>query len=203
MLKKSIITFFTWYIKWIIKKDFAAVSFNPVEIDNSRSVLLLANHFSWWDGFLMFYLNKILFKKNFHVMVTEENYRQVSFLKYLGAFPVKKNSKSVIESLQHAGELLNDPKNLVLIFPQGKLYSNHVQEVEFERGLIKLINASHAKFQYLFAAAFVDYFEKRKASLTCYLQIWEGAESPGLLLIKRAYNEHYETSRQQHCRVTV
>ncbi|MBC8053957.1 MAG: lysophospholipid acyltransferase family protein [Sphingobacteriaceae bacterium] len=201
MFRRSIVEFFTWYIKTIIRKDFTSFNFNDIEIDNSRSVLLLANHFSWWDGFLMFQLNRLLIKKKFHVMVTEENYRNVSFLKYLGAFPVRKNTKDVIKSLEHAGELLNEPGNLVLIFPQGQLYSVHVTEIVFEKGLMRLINFSNKNFQYLFAASFVDYFEKRKPTITCYLKSWEGAEFTSLQLIKSAYNKHYETSRQQQGRI--
>ncbi|MFD2161121.1 1-acyl-sn-glycerol-3-phosphate acyltransferase [Paradesertivirga mongoliensis] len=203
MIKKLIVTFFNWYIDRIIARHFNSFSFNKLTLDQSRSVLLLANHFSWWDGFLMFQANRLFFKKNFHVMVTEENYNKVAFLKYLGAFPVKRNSRNVFHSLEYAGELLDHPENLVLIFPQGKLYSNHVNEVVFEKGLMQLISFSKRNFQYLFAASFVDYFEKRKPSVTCYLNTWEGAEFTSLQLIKDAYNKHYETSRQEHNQVTI
>ncbi len=203
MVNSFIKKFFSWYIKRIINKDFASFTYNNITVDNTRSILLLANHFSWWDGFLLFELNKRIFKKKFHVMVTEENYRKVSFLKHLGAFPVKKNSKSLIQSLEYAGELLNDNANLVLFFPQGKLYSNHTDSIVFEKGLINLINSSKKNFQYMFAASFVDFFAKRKPSVTCYFQTWEGAEFTSLQLIKNAYNKHYETSRQQQSRITV
>ncbi|MEJ6981927.1 lysophospholipid acyltransferase family protein [Pedobacter sp. P351] len=203
MFKNLIIKFFSWYIKRIIYKDFDSFSYNKIEIDQSRAILLLSNHFSWWDGFLMFQLNRLYFKKKFHVMVSEDNYNRVSFLKYLGAFPVRNNSKSLIETLQYAGELLNDGNNLVLIFPQGKLYSNHVAEIDFQKGIAALIKSSQKNFQYLFAASFVDYFEKRKPSIRCYLQIWDNDESPGLTLIKSAFNTHYETSRQQQSRIIV
>lgn len=102
----------------------------------------------------------------------------------------------MIQSLEFAGNLLNDPQNLVLIFPQGKLYSGHVDEVKFEKGLMNLINSSNRNFQYVFAASFADYFQKRKPELNCYLQVWEGAEYTSLQLIKSAYNKHYEQSRQ-------
>lgn len=203
MLRKTVVLFFTWYIGRIINKDFSSFLFNRVELDESRSILLFANHFSWWDGFLMFQLNKMFLKRNFHVLVTEENHREVWFLKYLGAFPVRKGSKRMISSLEHGGKLLHDPKNLVLIFPQGKLYSNHVDEVVFQKGVMTVINSSQKNFQYLFAASFVDYFEKRKPAVACYLQTWEGAEFTSLQLIKSAYNKHYQTSRQQHSRITV
>lgn len=136
-------------------------------------------------------------------MVTEENYRKVFFLKYLGAFPVKKNSRSTLEALEYAGNLLNDENNLVLIFPQGKLYSNHVDKVVFEKGLINLINSSNRNFQYLFAAMFVDYFNKRHPAIWCYLDTWTAAEFTSLQLIKSAYNKHFENSRQQHNRITI
>ncbi|MES3017071.1 MAG: lysophospholipid acyltransferase family protein [Bacteroidota bacterium] len=194
---KIIHSFFSWYISHIIGSDFRKLEFNKVRFDEGKAILLLANHFSWWDGFLMFHLNKIYFKKKFHVMITEENYEKVWFLKYLGCFSVKKNSRSIIETLEFAGRLLDDTDNLVLIFPQGKLYSNHTDDIQFQKGLMNMINISKKKFQYIFAANFVDYFEHRKASLTCYLQDWEGAEFTSLQLIKSAYNKHYEASRQK------
>jgi len=200
---KIIYHFFSWYINRIIKSDFEELKFNRIEFDKGRSILLLANHFSWWDGFLMFQINRLYFRKNFHVMITEENYRKVWFLKYLGSFSVKKNSRSVIETLEYAGNLLNDSENLVLLFPQGRLYSGHVEQVQFQKGLMNLINASSRKFQYIFAAGFADYFEHRKPVLTCYLQNWEGAEFTSLQLIKSAYNKHYETSRQKQTSIEV
>lgn len=136
-------------------------------------------------------------------MITEENYQKVWFLKYLGCFSVKKNSRSVIQTLEYAGRLLDDPQNLVLIFPQGKLYSGHTDQIQFQKGLMSMINISSKKFQYIFSAIFVDYLEHRKASVTCYLEGWEGAEFTSLQLIKSAYNKHYEASRQQQSSVTV
>ena len=200
---KLIHHFFTWYINRIIKTDFEKLRFEQIAFDESRSILLLANHFSWWDGFILFQINRLHFKKKFHVMITEENYRKVWFLKYLGSFSVKKNSRSIVETLEYAGRLLNDPQNLVLLFPQGKLFSGHVGQIQFEKGLMNLINSSFKKFQYIFAASFVDYFEHRKPTLTTYLQGWEGAEFTSLQLIKSAYNKHYESSRQKQTAIEV
>ena len=194
---KFIYSFFSWYISRIINSDFNKMEFNRVSFDEGRAILLLANHFSWWDGFLLFQINKLYFRKKFYVMITEDNYQKVWFLKYLGGFSVKKNSRSVIETLEYAGSLLDDADNLVIIFPQGKLYSNHTDQIEFQKGLMNMINISKRKFQYIFAASFVDYFEHRKASVICYLQVWEGAEFTSLQLIKSAYNKHFEISRQK------
>ena len=200
---KIIYSFFSWLISRLIRSDFQKFDFNNVSFDQNRAILILSNHLSWWDGFWIFQINRIHFKKRFHVMITEENYEKVWFLKYLGSFSVKKNSRSVIQTLEYAGRLLDDPQNLVLIFPQGKLYSGHTDQIQFQKGLMNMINISSKKFQYIFSAIFVDYFEHRKASVTCYLEGWEGAEFTSLQLIKSAYNKHYEASRQQQSSVTV
>src|SRR6187402_1867328 len=99
--------FFDKYIRWIIGRNFQDVHFNTIELEQSKSVLLLANHFSWWDGFILYYLNAKLLKKNFHIMVLEETVQKVGFIKYMGAFSINKNSRDMVASLNYAAQLLN------------------------------------------------------------------------------------------------
>ncbi len=200
---KIIYAFFAWYIERIIKKDFSGFEYNNVDFDPQKSILLLSNHFSWWDGFLVFHLNKIYFKKKFHVMVLEETAKKEGFLKYVGAFSIQKNAKSIIESLEFAGKLLDDPNNLVLIFPQGKLYSLHSKTVNFEKGVSRIINASKRNFNYVFAVILTDYFDQRKPKLKIELQNWSQPEFASLQVIKNAYNKHYETVLNQQAEITV
>lgn len=200
---RIIYTFFSWYIEKIIKKDFSGFDFNQVEFSKEKSILLLANHFSWWDGFLIFYLNKVYFKKNFHVMVLEDTAKKVSFLKYLGAFSIQRNAKSLIESLEYAGKLLDTPDNLVLIFPQGELHSSHIKTVNFEKGVSKIINASTKAFDYLFAVILTDYFDKRKPMVKIFLENWEAPEFTSLQVVKSAFNKHYETAKAQQSAIKV
>ncbi|MXV14751.1 lysophospholipid acyltransferase family protein [Hufsiella ginkgonis] len=196
-------TFFSWYISRIIRSDFHQVVFKEITLEPGRAVLLLANHSSWWDAFVIFHLNKKFLHKKFHVMVTEENHRKVWFFKYLGAFSVKKRSRDLLTSLEFAARLLDDPENLVLIFPQGKLHSGHAHHIRFEKGLLQLVSRSAANFQYLFASLFVDYFQHRKPSVTCYLEQWMPATETSLALINDAYNKHYENARLQQAKITV
>lgn len=197
---KIIYSFFSWYIQFIIHKDFASFKFDHVIPNEDQSVLLLANHFSWWDGFLLFYINKKIFKKQFHVLVNSDNYKQVGFLKYLGAFAPESKGKDVLEVLNYAGKLLENPENLVLIFPQGKLYSNHIKNVVFEKGVMQIINSSQKKMSIIFSVSFIDYFAKRKASVFTYLSNWNIEEYVSLQVLKSAYNKHYENSvvKQNH-----
>lgn len=187
-----IFNFFSWYISFIIKKDFSSFDHESPAFKKETAILVLANHFSWWDGFFLFYINKKIFKKNFHVLVNANNYKKVGFLKYLGAFAAENKGKDVLETLNYAGKLLDNPSNLVLVFPQGKLFSNHVKSISFEKGVMQMINASQKKISIVFAATFIDYFSKRKPSAYTYLQNWESEEYISLQLLKSAYNKHYD-----------
>ncbi len=200
---KLIFGFFSWYIRWIIARNFRRFAIDPVQVDANRAILLLSNHFSWWDGFLLFELNRLVLRKRFYVLVSEENYQGNGFMKYLGAFSVKKKSKSMLQTFDYAGQLLNHPENLVVVFPQGKLYSAHTEEVIFEKGLMNIINASSKNFQYLFVAFFVDYFQFKKPTVKAYLQTWEGAEFTSLQLIKSEFNKHFAQAKRNQNQESV
>ncbi|MNL13821.1 hypothetical protein D3C87_1347400 [compost metagenome] len=185
-----VFSFFSWYIRYILKRDFSAYVFNDFKLRGEEAVLLLANHFSWWDGFLMFQLNRLLFKKEFHVLVTDEDYKKHWFLKYVGAFAAEGKGKDVVETLLYAGQLLNDPNNLVLMFPQGKLYSVYNGSIAFEKGVMQVVNGSGKKFQIVFAANLID-LSTRKPQLQTQLAGWEAEEYMSLQLLKSEYNKHY------------
>lgn len=194
--------FFSLYIGWIIKRHYHSVNFNKAALHPAKAVLLIANHTSWWDGLLLYYINKIYFKKQFKIMVLEETMREVKFFKYLGAFSVTKNSRQVVESLQYAAELLGDPDNLVVIFPQGKLYSNFTDSVVFEKGVTKIAEIATAGFQYLFTAAFTENFDKKKPSVNIGFQVIQSNEL-GMSELQKDYQQHYNLIKQRQTQIVV
>jgi len=198
---KLINWFFHNYILRIVKSNFQEVKFDGVGVDKSKSVLLLANHFSWWDGFLMYYINYKILKKHFHVMVIEKTVQKVSFFKYVGAFSVSKNSRDMLASLNYASELLNDPENMVLIFPQGKFRSNFIDEVTFERGVSKVMQGAAGKFQTIMAATFIENLQYKKPTANVYLKA--AHEINGLEDAQNAYQQHYHTAKQQQNKIIV
>jgi 1-acyl-sn-glycerol-3-phosphate acyltransferase len=197
---KLINWFFHNYILRIVKRNFHEVKFNAVEVEREKSVLLLANHFSWWDGFLMYYINHKVLKKRFHVMVIEETVQKVSFFKYVGAFSVSKNSRDMLASLSYAAELLNDPENMVLIFPQGKLHSHFIDEVNFEKGLSRIMEAAAGKFQTIAAATFIENLQYKKPTANVYLKAMGELNTAD---VQKSYQQHYDTVKQQQNKITV
>ena len=134
-------------------------------------------------------------------MVIEETVQKVSFFKYMGAFSVVKNSRDVLTSLNYAAELLNNPDNLVLIFPQGKLYSNFTGEVNFEKGLFKIMQKAAGKYQTVMAATFIEYLQYKKPTASVYLKADD--MQVDLEGIQDAYQQHYQHAKQQQTKIVV
>jgi 1-acyl-sn-glycerol-3-phosphate acyltransferase len=151
--------FFEWYV-WIrMKMHFKAIHITGELKNPHQPLLVIANHFSWWDGFFISSLNRQKWQKKYHVMMLEEQLGKNWFFRYTGAFPVKKNAKSMIESLNFAVNLLQDPENLLTYFPQGKFESMYQHPVHFERGLEWILKNLKNEVQLVFVANQTEYFE--------------------------------------------
>jgi 1-acyl-sn-glycerol-3-phosphate acyltransferase len=191
-----------YYVTRIVKRHFHELKFDPVEIDPNKSVLLIANHFSFWDSLILFVVCRKLTKKDFHVMVSEDTAVKFQYVKHGGAFSINKQSKDMLQSLDYAAELLNDPQNLVLIFPQGKLYSNFVNTVQFEKGIARVIEKSGGQFQLLFAATFIQYLKHKKPTATVYFQI-EPSQNKNFEDLKNGYQMHYDNAKLQQTEIVI
>lgn len=154
----------------MMKKKFASAAIIGEYTANESSVLLLANHISWWDGFWMMYLNLIKLNKKFHFMMLEDQLRKHWFFKYTGGFSIKPGSRSVIESLAYTRELLAQPGNLVLIFPTGSIQSMHQPNHPYQPGINQVLTSKHRDFDVLLVACLVDYFSSPRPHLNIFIQ---------------------------------
>jgi hypothetical protein len=137
-------------------------------------------------------------------MILEETARKERFLKYVGAFSVKKDSKSILQSLDYAAELLSDPANLVLMFPQGKLYANFVTNIKFEKGLMRIVEKAAGNFQLVFASTFIQYLKHKKPTVTVYLKSEpENYAGKSIDKLQEAYQRHYEASKLQQTEIDI
>jgi len=191
------------YVRWSVKRNFHHLKVDKVEVSPDKSVLLIANHFSYWDGMILYYLNQQITGKKFHAMILEETAIKEPMLKYAGGFSVKKNSRDILESLRFAVELLNDPQNMVLIFPQGKLYSNFIGEVTFEPGVSKIMQQAEGKFQLMLAAIFAENFEHKKQVVNVYISNDEQPGSTDATAVQKRYQQHYDRARAQQTKIVL
>jgi 1-acyl-sn-glycerol-3-phosphate acyltransferase len=127
--------FFKFYAVYKIWRHFDRVFINGDYQEKNLPLLLISNHVSWWDGFWAMYLNMRLLHRKFYFMMLEEQLKKFSFFINTGGYSVKKGNRSIIESINYTIELLTDSKNLVLMFPQGKITSVYDRSIKFEKGI--------------------------------------------------------------------
>ena len=189
---------FKLFSQVMINRYFTRVEvIGDVEVGEDRSILLLSNHSSWWDGFWQLFLNMKVFKKKFHFMMLEEQLRKHWYFNYTGGFSVKKSAKSTVETIQYSADLLSHPENLVLMFPQGKVESIHKESFKFEKGVEKIIErVERSSLQIVFLVNSVDYFINKKPILYHYITEYKG-EKADYLTLEREYNSFLKESIKQ------
>lgn len=185
--------FFVWFIKVYTSVNLW-LSFRKVIIEGDtvvpadKPLLLIGNHFSWWDGFFAWHLNDTLWKRKFHVMMLEEQLQTRMFLNKAGAYSVRRGSRSVIDSLNYTSQLLKKAENLVVIYPQGEISSLYTYPVRFERGIDRIIRSAGTDISVLFYVALVDWFSSKKPSLTMRLRRFDYKGTPGHDALEEAFN---------------
>lgn len=193
--------FFRRYSKRKTLKHFHKVTFLGEVKDNGLPILLIANHMSWWDGLWLNYTNACLFRRKFNFMMLEKQLRRHWYFQYIGGFSVKKGSRTVIDTLNHAAELLGNHDNMVLMFPQGEIQSMYNSQFRFENGIAKILTRVKNPIQVIFVANMVDYLSRPKPGLYVYLHEYWG-EDRDTEALEKAYNTFYSDciNRQKQLR---
>ncbi|MFC2112998.1 lysophospholipid acyltransferase family protein [Bacteroidota bacterium] len=173
-----------------LKNHFRQVYIEHIHQSYQSPVLLIGNHFSWWDGFIGYYLNFTIFKKRYHVMMLEEQLEKRMFLSKVGAFSVNKSSRSITESLSYSSEILSNRDNLLLLFPQGKIETIYTRSFVFERGIEKILTGLPETPIVYFMVNLVDYFSKEKPSLFIRTEKFDGDLTREN--IQDSYNRFYD-----------
>lgn len=195
--KPFFVHFFNVYSRLMINLHFKKVTINTDSTFGNAPILLLGNHFSWWDGFFMVYANLKLFHRKLHVMMLEEQLQQRMFLNKAGAFSIKKGTRSVLESLDYCVEILGSKSNLLVMFPQGEIQSTYISRIKFEKGIGHLLSRINSDVQLVFMSSFVDYFSSRKPQLNIYLESYYPSDESALsnVGLENAYNHFYNNCR--------
>lgn len=136
-------------------------------------------------------------------MVLESTVKKHSFLRYVGAFSVLPKSKTIFESLDYAIELLKDPNNLVIIFPQGHIQSAFISEIKMQKGIKYIIEKGKTPFQYLFCFSFIDYLQFRKPFVSLYLHHYLSSEILNFENLKCQFQFDYQLAKEKQIKKSV
>lgn len=195
--------FFKCLSSFLVNKSFNDVILsanNDCKIDKKKSLLIISNHISWWDGFWIVFLNKILIKKKIHFMMLEKQLKKHWYFRYVGGYSIKKDSKTIIESLNYTNQLLSNPNNMVFLFPQGKINSLYNDKIKFEKGISRILQRSDENYGVMFLANFVDYFSESKPTLFMNYKLYnsDDLKVENLeLCYQRFYSDYLSKHRQK------
>lgn len=106
-----------------------------------RPVIFVANHVSWWDGFLLRDLHRAVAPDRplFTPMLARE-LRRHAFLAHLGALPLEQSTggvRGVLRALEQ--RRAQDPRFCVAFFPQGRIRPSWARPLGLERGIELLV----------------------------------------------------------------
>lgn len=184
--------FYSSYFRVLQKIHFRKISVITDDIfHEEQSVLLLQNHFSLYDGYWSMYLCNKVFRRRFHVMMLEEELAKRMFLTRCGVFSVRKNSRDLLESLNYASELLQDPLNVVTIYPSGEIISHHQQNFPFQQGFARIACRRDNHSHIAFAVVLVDHFSLARPEIRIYLKKYDGERTAQG--IEQAYHLFYQS----------
>ncbi len=186
--------------RWVLR-HFSSIKFiGELEVKQDRSCLMLMNHYSYNDGAILHRICRTILKKELKAMVIEAQIKAFPFLKYIGCFSINKKSRKMIESLNYAVELVNDPKVMLGIYPQAGLFSMHLNRIHFTNGLEYIFKRTDTvTYQIFFGVTLLDYLENFKPVARVYLTEYKGERQVNQM--EEAYNQFYLQCKQKQQRL--
>jgi 1-acyl-sn-glycerol-3-phosphate acyltransferase len=137
---------FEWYRKKILFRQLDGVygqrafSLGPV---TDRPIVVAANHASWWDGFLLFELQRRYFPGYviYTVMLDSELAKMPRFFRRLGMIPMVPGSVGSVRAVLRQLTALSQHQPMLLsFFPQGRIRPTFRRPLDFRPGIRTLIS---------------------------------------------------------------
>lgn len=178
-----------YHTKILIGFFFGSVKYSGKYVEKGLPILMIANHFSFYDGFVQILLNFKIFKRRFHFMMLEKELRKNMQLTKLGACSISKGKRSSLESLAYAVEIIQNNENLFLFFPQGKIESVHTRNFTFEKGLLSyILKKAKNEFQLVFNVNLIHYGTNLRPDMCVYYETYDLNANTTAEEVEIAYN---------------
>lgn len=198
---------FDIYLKGLLKKsffDFRIINEQP-EIDQSKSLILTPNHFSWWDGFFVYWLNNRTLNKKLFIMMLEDQLRRYWFFQKVGCYSIDlDDNRKMIASLKYTIDLLLNSNNIITIYSQGEIQAYDEKKIVLKDGIDFIAKKSTVDFQILPLAFRIHYSNEKLpivyARFGKLLNSKEIAENPQLFKVEfinnlELINSEYSTTK--------
>ncbi len=126
------------YVDNLLHKNFNNfyVTGDLPDLNKYSGLIITPNHFSWWDGFITYFLIKKLSHKNIFTMMLEDQLNKYWFFKKVGAYSINPlNPVSMVRTLEYTLNVLNNGENIVVLYPQGEIQSLVSDDIKIKPGL--------------------------------------------------------------------
>lgn len=198
---------FGFIIGLVFKRRSNKLMVNTVDLKPDHSYILMCNHFSFWDGFWAFYMcykyfNKPGGVKRIYAMSLKQQMLKNKWLQYIGSFSVEPGKRSIQESFDYAAEILSEPGNLLLFYPQGKLESMHVRNIKFDEGLYEIVTRIKGDCQLIWCSNVAEYFESLRPTLHATMLDCGTNHNFDFDKLKKKVNKHHIKCIESNIRYT-
>lgn len=114
----------------------------PVPALGSGPIVLVANHVSWWDGFLLRAVQRALRPRaELRTIALERELARHPFLRRIGAIGIDPTSPASIRHALRTVEQLRSDDLVLGYFPQGRIEPSHARPLAFHRGIDLVLDA--------------------------------------------------------------
>lgn len=136
-------------------------------------------------------------------MMLEKQLEQRRWLTRIGGFSIAPGTISLAESLDYTASLLDQPGNVVVMFPQANLESLHVRTIEVKPGVAEIMKRLKGKCQLIWSSNLIDYFESLKPSVYFHLLDCGTNENFNHDELVEKINKHHRKAIKRQIRFTV
>jgi hypothetical protein len=135
-----------WLMRWSMRRHFrhvlARYRGDRGVLDPALPLIYLTSHVAWWDGYLMYLVNRRLFApRDGYLMMEERQLARYGFFRWVGCFSVDRDHpRRALASLHYAADLLTAaPNRALVLFPQGVIVPNDRRPLHLETGVARLV----------------------------------------------------------------
>jgi 1-acyl-sn-glycerol-3-phosphate acyltransferase len=159
---------YDFYVPRLLKSNFQNFySTNEFpQVTDYEGLIITPNHFSWWDGFFIDYTVKRFSERKIFLLMLEEQLKRYWFFQKVGAFSINpQNPKSIRTTFEYISDVLSDPKNVLLFYPQGEIEDYVKRPLKVKEGLKTILNLTQTKVNILPAAFKIKHGNTKKPDL--------------------------------------